>query len=187
MRCTSTHPSYRFGYSSRRVASSDGTPCRRNKGTTSILEDHGGARHSTLTKLPWFALSEHNSRLVHQSRRSRQAVLERVDALHRGLPPPHAAANTARARAWPGREHPRKLIDQQYRDRFIFAGLQPGVYSKWLESGVIVEDQHPRRTGPPKTGPLPTPPRPSTSGIRDFAGVNRELQAQRPAAPPDRY
>jgi 3-oxosteroid 1-dehydrogenase len=32
------------------------------------------------------------------------------------------------------------VFDQQYRDRYIFAGLQPGqrIPKKWLESGVIV-------------------------------------------------
>ena len=33
------------------------------------------------------------------------------------------------------------MFDQQYRDRYIFAGLQPGqrIPKKWLESGVIVK------------------------------------------------
>jgi 3-oxosteroid 1-dehydrogenase len=33
------------------------------------------------------------------------------------------------------------VFDQQYRDRYIFAGLQPGqrIPNKWLESGVIVK------------------------------------------------
>ena len=33
------------------------------------------------------------------------------------------------------------MFDQQYRDRYIFAGLNPGqrIPSKWLESGVIVK------------------------------------------------
>ena len=41
----------------------------------------------------------------------------------------------------PGENIPAWLIfDQQYRDRYIFAGLQPGqrIPKKWLESGVIV-------------------------------------------------
>ena len=44
--------------------------------------------------------------------------------------------------AGPGREHPGWMVfDQRYRNRYIFAGLQPGqrVPRKWLESGVIVE------------------------------------------------
>lgn len=42
----------------------------------------------------------------------------------------------------PGENIPAWLIfDQQYRDRYIFAGLQPGqrIPRKWLESGVIVK------------------------------------------------
>jgi 3-oxosteroid 1-dehydrogenase len=42
----------------------------------------------------------------------------------------------------PGENIPAWLVfDQQYRDRFIFAGLQPGqrIPKKWLESGVIVK------------------------------------------------
>ena len=41
----------------------------------------------------------------------------------------------------PGENIPAWLIfDQQYRDRYIFAGLQPGqrIPKKWMESGVIV-------------------------------------------------
>ena len=42
----------------------------------------------------------------------------------------------------PGENIPAWLVfDQQYRDRYIFAGLQPGqrIPNKWLESGVIVK------------------------------------------------
>jgi 3-oxosteroid 1-dehydrogenase len=42
----------------------------------------------------------------------------------------------------PGENVPAWLIfDQQYRDRYIFAGLQPGqrIPKKWLESGVVVK------------------------------------------------
>ena len=42
----------------------------------------------------------------------------------------------------PGENIPAWLVfDQQYRDRYIFAGLQPGqrIPKKWLESGVIVK------------------------------------------------
>ena len=42
----------------------------------------------------------------------------------------------------PGENIPAWLIfDQQYRDRCIFAGLQPGqrIPKKWMESGVIVK------------------------------------------------
>ena len=41
----------------------------------------------------------------------------------------------------PGENIPAWLVfDQQYRDRYIFAGLQPGqrIPKKWMESGVIV-------------------------------------------------
>ena len=42
----------------------------------------------------------------------------------------------------PGENIPAWLVfDQQYRDRYIFAGLQPGqrIPRKWMESGVIVQ------------------------------------------------
>ena len=41
----------------------------------------------------------------------------------------------------PGENIPCWLVfDQQYRDRYIFAGLQPGqrIPQKWLDSGVVV-------------------------------------------------
>lgn len=47
------------------------------------------------------------------------------------------------------------MFDQQYRDRHIFAGLQPGqrIPKKWLESGVIVSAQNleesATKAGPP--------------------------------------
>jgi 3-oxosteroid 1-dehydrogenase len=44
----------------------------------------------------------------------------------------------------PGENIPAWLVfDQQYRDRYIFAGLQPGqrIPKKWTESGVIVSAQ----------------------------------------------
>lgn len=42
----------------------------------------------------------------------------------------------------PGENLPAWLVfDQEYRNRYIFAGLQPGqkIPSKWIESGVIVK------------------------------------------------
>ena len=51
------------------------------------------------------------------------------------------AASTGRA-SGPGENVPAWLVfDQQYRNRYIFAGLQPGqrIPKKWLESGVIVK------------------------------------------------
>ncbi len=42
----------------------------------------------------------------------------------------------------PGENVPSWLVfDQQYRDRYIFAGLQPGqrIPKRWLESGVVVK------------------------------------------------
>ncbi|WP_440347286.1 hypothetical protein [Mycobacterium tuberculosis] len=42
----------------------------------------------------------------------------------------------------PGENIPAWLVfDQRYRDRYIFAGLQPGqrIPSRWLDSGVIVQ------------------------------------------------
>ena len=54
--------------------------------------------------------------------------------------PPHVRRRV-RAGPWPRRDIPAWLVfDQQYRDRYIFAGLNPGqrIPRRWLESGVIV-------------------------------------------------
>ena len=79
-------------------------------------------------------------RLDHRQR-GRQAVHERVDARTSRRATTCTAASTARAPG-PGENIPAWLVfDQQYRDRYIFAGLQPGqrIPKKWLESGVIVK------------------------------------------------
>ena len=59
----------------------------------------------------------------------------------------------------PGENIPAWLVfDQQYRDRYIFAGLQPGqrIPKKWLESGVIVKadtlEELAEKTGLPADG-----------------------------------
>ena len=78
----------------------------------------------------------------------RQAVHERVDALRRGRSP-HVRRRVRQGQG-PGENIPAWLVfDQQYRDRYIFAGLQPGqrIPKKWMESGRHRPGRHPRRAG----------------------------------------
>ena len=65
--------------------------------------------------------------------------------------------------AGPGENIPAWLVfDQQYRDRYIFAGLNPGqrIPRKWLESGVIVAadtlEERAAKTGLPAEAPTAT-------------------------------
>ena len=93
-----------------------------------------------LVGAPWFALSERNSPgsiIVDMSgQRFMNESMPYVEACH------HMYGGQFGQGAGPGEHIPAWLIfDQQYRDRYIFAGLQPGqrIPNKWLESGVIVK------------------------------------------------
>jgi 3-oxosteroid 1-dehydrogenase len=88
---------------------------------------------------PWFALSERNSPgsiIVNTSgKRFMNESMPYVEACH------HMYGGKYGEGPGPGENIPAWLVfDQQYRDRYIFAGLQPGqrLPRKWLESGVIV-------------------------------------------------
>lgn len=105
-----------------------------------IMEDAWWGPTVPLVGAPWFALSERNSPgsiIVNMSgRRFMNESMPYVEACH------HMYGGQYGQGAGPGENIPAWLIfDQQYRDRYIFAGLQPGqrIPSKWLESGVIVK------------------------------------------------
>jgi 3-oxosteroid 1-dehydrogenase len=105
-----------------------------------IMEDAWWGPTVPLVGSPWFALSERNSPgsiIVNMSgSRFMNESMPYVEACH------HMYGGQYGQGAGPGENIPAWLIfDQQYRDRYIFAGLQPGqrIPNKWLESGVIVK------------------------------------------------
>jgi 3-oxosteroid 1-dehydrogenase len=105
-----------------------------------FMEDSWWGPTVPLVDSPWFALSERNSPgsiIVNMAgKRFMNESMPYVEACH------HMYGGEYGQGAGPGENIPAWLIfDQQYRDRFIFAGLQPGqrIPKKWLDSGVIVK------------------------------------------------
>ncbi|MBJ7337676.1 3-oxosteroid 1-dehydrogenase [Mycolicibacterium sp.] len=105
-----------------------------------IMEDAWWGPTVPLVDSPWFALSERNSPgsiIVNTSgKRFMNESMPYVEACHRMYGGEFGQGDG------PGENVPSWLIfDQQYRDRYIFAGLQPGqrIPKKWLDSGVIVK------------------------------------------------
>ncbi|MFN8228067.1 MAG: 3-oxosteroid 1-dehydrogenase [Mycobacterium sp.] len=105
-----------------------------------LMEDAWWIPTVPLVGAPWIALSERNSPgaiMVNMSgKRFMNESMPYVEAGHNmyGGQYGHGAG--------PGENIPSWLVfDQQYRDRYIFAGLQPGqrIPTKWMESGVIVK------------------------------------------------
>jgi 3-oxosteroid 1-dehydrogenase len=104
------------------------------------MEDAWWGPTVPLVGAPWFALSERNSPgsiIVNMAgKRFMNESMPYVEACHRMY------GGTYGQGPGPGENIPAWLVfDQQYRDRYIFAGLQPGqrIPSKWLESGVIIK------------------------------------------------
>ena len=104
-----------------------------------VMEDAWWGPTVPLVGAPWFALSERNSPgsiIVNMSgKRFMNESMPYVEACH------HMYGGEYGQGPGPGENIPAWLVfDQQYRDRYIFAGLQPGqrIPKKWLESGVIV-------------------------------------------------
>ncbi len=104
-----------------------------------IMEDSWWGPTVPLVDSPWFALSERNSPgsiIVNMSgNRFMNESMPYVEACH------HMYGGQYGQGPGPGENIPAWLVfDQRYRDRYIFAGLQPGqrIPKKWLESGVIV-------------------------------------------------
>jgi 3-oxosteroid 1-dehydrogenase len=105
-----------------------------------IMEDAWWIPTVPLVGAPWIALSERNSPgaiIVNMAaKRFMNESMPYVEAGH------HMYGGQYGQGPGPGENIPAWLVfDQRYRDRYIFAGLQPGqrIPSKWLESGVIVK------------------------------------------------
>ena len=105
-----------------------------------LMEDSWWGPTVPLVDAPWFALSERNSPgsiIVNlAAKRFMNESMPYVEACH------HMYGGEYGQGPGPGENVPAWLIfDQQYRDRYIFAGLQPGqrIPKKWLESGVVVK------------------------------------------------
>ena len=105
-----------------------------------MMEDAWWGPTVPLEGAPWFALSEPNSPgsiIVNMDgKRFMNESMPYVEACH------HMYGGQYGHGDGPGENVPAWLVfDQQYRDRFIFAGLQPGqrIPKKWLDSGVIVK------------------------------------------------
>lgn len=104
-----------------------------------MMEDAWWGPTVPLVDAPWFALSERNSPgsiIVNTAgKRFMNESMPYVEACH------HMYGGQYGQGPGPGENIPAWLVfDQRYRDRYIFAGLQPGqrIPKKWLESGVIV-------------------------------------------------
>ena len=105
-----------------------------------VMEDAWWGPTVPLVDAPWFALSERNSPgsiIVNMAgKRFMNESMPYVEACH------HMYGGKYGQGPGPGENIPAWLIfDQRYRDRYIFAGLQPGqrIPTKWMESGVIVK------------------------------------------------
>jgi 3-oxosteroid 1-dehydrogenase len=105
-----------------------------------LMEDAWWGPTVPLVGAPWFALSERNSPgsiIVNMSgTRFMNESMPYVEACHHMYGGEHGQG------PGPGDNIPAWLVfDQQYRDRYIFAGLQPGQHipRKWMDSGVIIQ------------------------------------------------
>ena len=106
---------------------------------TDLMDDAWWGPTLPLPSGPWFCLAERNlpgSIIVNMSgNRFMNESMPYVEACH------HMYGGQYGQGPGPGENIPAWLVfDQQYRDRYIFAGLQPGqrIPKKWMESGVIV-------------------------------------------------
>ncbi len=119
-----------------------------------LMEDAWWGPTVPLVDAPWFALSERSSPgsiIVNlNGKRFMNESMPYVEACH------HMYGGEYGQGPGPGENVPAWLVfDQQYRDRYIFAGLQPGqrIPKKWQNSGVIVQaatlDELAQKTGVP--------------------------------------
>ncbi|MFV0493663.1 3-oxosteroid 1-dehydrogenase [Mycobacterium sp.] len=119
----------------------DGITAGENVGAAlDLMEDSWWGPTVPLEGAPWFALSERNSPgsiIVNMSgKRFMNESMPYVEAVH------HMYGGQFGQGPGPGENIPAWLVfDQQYRNRYIFAGLQAGqrIPRKWMESGVIIQ------------------------------------------------
>ncbi len=152
-----------------------------------LMEDAWWGPTVPLVGAPWFALSERNSPgsiIVNMSgKRFMNESMPYVEACH------HMYGGEYGQGPGPGENIPAWLVfDQQYRDRYIFAGLQPGqrIPRKWLESGVIVRADTLEELA--KAAGLPVAE--FTSTVERFNGFTRsgvDLDYRRGESAYDRY
>ena len=152
-----------------------------------LMEDSWWGPTVPLVDAPWFALSERNSPgsiIVNLAgKRFMNESMPYVEACH------HMYGGEYGQGDGPGENVPAWLVfDQQYRDRYIFAGLQPGqrIPSKWLESGVIVKAaslaELAEKTGLPADALAATVER-----FNDFARTGVDADFHRGESAYDRY
>ncbi|RRQ26006.1 3-oxosteroid 1-dehydrogenase [Rhodococcus sp. Eu-32] len=107
---------------------------------TDLMDDAWWGPSIPLTGGPWFCIAERTlpgGIMVNASgRRFLNEAAPYVEAVHRMYGGEYGVGDG------PGENIPTwMIIDQRYRDRYIFAGLQPKKRfpSRWLEAGVVVE------------------------------------------------
>jgi len=152
-----------------------------------LMEDAWWGPTVPLVGAPWFALSERNSpgsMIVNLSgNRFMNESMPYVEACH------HMYGGKYGQGEGPGENVPAWLIfDDQYRNRYIFAGLQPGqrIPKKWLDSGVIVTagsiDELASKTGLP-----PQSLRATVERFNGFARTGVDEDFHRGESAYDRY
>ncbi|TSD95655.1 3-oxosteroid 1-dehydrogenase [Skermania sp. ID1734] len=107
---------------------------------TDLMDDAWWGPSIPLPKGPWFCLAERSlpgGIMVNmQGRRFMNEALPYVEAVHRMYGGRNGTGDG------PGENIPAWMVmDQRYRDRYMFAGLQPEQRfpKKWVESGVVVQ------------------------------------------------
>jgi 3-oxosteroid 1-dehydrogenase len=152
-----------------------------------IMEDAWWGPTVPLEGAPWFALSERNSpgsMIVNMNaQRFMNESMPYVEACHRMYGGEFGQGEG------PGENVPAWLVfDQQYRDRYIFAGLQPGqrIPKKWMESGVIVKANTIEELAQ-KTGMSPEALRTTVEKFNGFARVGVDEDYHRGESAYDRY